>query len=135
MEYRNDQLRAGIPRAKVPHQADRLKVARPRYDLIDLAPVVVVHLFVCGTRSLRHPVQVSPAILIRFRREGVEVLGPVWFSTRGTRRRTQRYVEHAEARKHRWVRHIDGRSRKLLRIVGEEKWRAGRNSNPQPSDP
>ena len=34
------------------------------------------------------------------------------------RRRTRQYVEHPEARKHRWVRYIDGRSRKLVGYAG-----------------
>jgi hypothetical protein len=51
-------------------------------------------------------------------REGGEVPCPVGFSTRGARRRTHQYVEHPEARKHRWVRHVAGRSRYSVRSAG-----------------
>ncbi len=50
--------------------------------------------------------------------EGGEVPCPVGFSTRGARSRTREYVEHPEARKHRWARCIAGRSRKLVRYAG-----------------
>ena len=52
------------------------------------------------------------------RDEGGEVPCQVGFSTRGARRRTRQYVEHPEARKHRWVLCIAGRSRKLVRHAG-----------------
>jgi len=41
-------------------------------------------------------------------------------ASRGRGARTRRYVEHPEARKHRWVRCIAGRSRKLVRYAGSE---------------
>jgi len=50
--------------------------------------------------------------------EGGEVPRPVGFSTRGARSAYLRYVEHPEARKHRWVWCITGRSRKLVRYEG-----------------
>ena len=43
---------------------------------------------------------------------------PVGFTTRGARSAYSKYVEHPEARKHRWVRCIAGRSRKLVRYAG-----------------
>jgi len=52
------------------------------------------------------------------RREGGEVPCPVGFATRGARSAYLQYVEHPEARKHRWVRHIGARSRKLVRYAG-----------------
>jgi hypothetical protein len=64
------------------------------------------------------PDENQPAYLTRFCGEGGEVLCPVGFSIRGARSRTRQYVEHPEARKHRWVRRIAGRSRKLVRYAG-----------------
>jgi hypothetical protein len=48
------------------------------------------------------------------RREGGEAPCPVGFSARGARSAYLRYVEHPEARTHRWMRCIAGRSRKLM---------------------
>ena len=50
----------------------------------------------------------QPEYLAGFRREGGE----------GPRRRTRKYFEHPEARRHRWVRCVAGRSRKLVRYAG-----------------
>ncbi len=60
----------------------------------------------------------KPAYLTGLHGEGGEVPCPVVFSTRGARSRTREYVEHPEARKHRWVRCITGRSSKLMRYAG-----------------
>jgi hypothetical protein len=60
----------------------------------------------------------EPAYLTGFRSEGGEVSYPVEFSIRGARSAYLRYVEHPEARKHRWVRRIASRSRKLVRNAG-----------------
>jgi len=59
-----------------------------------------------------------PAFLTSFRREGGEVPCPVEFATRGARSAYLQYVEHPEARKHRWVGYIGARSRKLVRKAG-----------------
>jgi len=60
----------------------------------------------------------EPAYLTGFRCEGGEAPCPVGFSTRGARSAYLQYVEHLEARKHRWAQCIDARSRKLVRYAG-----------------
>lgn len=60
----------------------------------------------------------QPAYLTGFRCEGAEVPCPMGYANRGALRRTQTYVEHVGARRHRWVRYIDARSRKLVRDAG-----------------
>ena len=57
---------------------------------------------------------ISPAFVARAVRGRAQ-----WgFRPEGRGARTQQYVEHPEARKHRWVRCIAGRSRKLVRNAG-----------------
>ncbi len=60
----------------------------------------------------------QPAYFTSFLREGGEVPCTVGFSTRGARSAYLQYVEHPEARKHRWVRCIVARSRDLVRYAG-----------------
>jgi hypothetical protein len=83
-------------------------------DIVKAEAVEVFEDHRCLTTGVEH----EPAYLTGFRRKGGEVPCPVGFSTRGARSAYLRYVEHTEARKHRWVRCIGARSRKLVRYAG-----------------